>query len=147
MAERLTLYFDGGCRPNPGPIEIMVVVCGQAHYRAGLGTGDSNDAEWLALLYAAELAAAAGAADVLFIGDSSLVVEQAAGRQRCRGARLQAHQVAFETTVAGIARVRLKWVPRTKNLAGIALARWGLPAPSRTARADLIEGQPASTTG
>ncbi|AHE53340.1 hypothetical protein NX02_08080 [Sphingomonas sanxanigenens DSM 19645 = NX02] len=119
----MTFYFDGGCRPNPGPMEAAVVVGGSVHLRDGLGIGDNNQAEWLALLFAAELAVAAGATDVLFVGDSTLVVEQARGRWRCRSAQLQPYVAAFGVAAAGISRVRLKQVPRSKNLAGIALAR------------------------
>lgn len=104
-------------------MEAAVVVGGQTHVRDGLGTGDNNEAEWLGLLLAAELAVAAGASDVLFIGDSTLVVEQARGRWRCRSPQLRPYLAAFEAAVAGIPRVWLKQVPRSKNLAGIALAR------------------------
>jgi ribonuclease HI len=123
---RDTFFFDGGCRPNPGPMEAAVVSRGRAHIRTDLGHGDNNEAEWLALLYAIELAQAASAGDVLLIGDSALVVEQARG-QRCRSPHLQPYLDRFRIAAAGFARVRLKQVPRSKNLAGIALARRGLP--------------------
>ena len=119
----MTFYFDGGCRPNPGPMEAAVVIAGTVHLRDGLGIGDNNQAEWLALLFAAELAGAAGATDVLFVGDSTLVVEQARGRWRCRSPQLQPYVTAFAAAVSAIPRVRLKQVARSKNLAGIALAR------------------------
>ena len=119
----MTFFFDGGCRPNPGPIEVAVVSAGYAYFRDGLGDGDNNEAEWLALLFAAELAAGAGASDALFVGDSAVVVAQADGRSRCRSAHLQPHLDAFRTVAAAIPRVRLKHVRRSKNLAGIALAR------------------------
>lgn len=123
--ERLTLFFDGGCRPNPGPIETAVVVRGSAHFRDQGEAGDNNEAEWLALLHAVELAVAAGATNVLFVGDSTVVVEQARGRWRCRSPQLQPYLAAFRAAVAAIPHVRLRQVPRSKNLAGIALARRG----------------------
>lgn len=119
----MTLYFDGGLRPAPAGMEIAVVTGGRAFVREGLGEGDSCTAEWLSLRYAAELAVAAGAEDVLFVGDSRTVVEQALGRWRCRGDALQGHLAAWQATVAGIGRVHVRHVPRAKNLAGIALAR------------------------
>lgn len=125
--DRLVLFFDGGCRPNPGPMELAVVVRGATHLRTDLGEGDNNEAEWLALLQAVELAVAAGAQDVLFVGDSVLVVEQASGRQRCRSAHLRPYLDRFNAAATVIRRVRLKQTPRSKNLAGIALARRGLP--------------------
>ncbi len=121
--DRLILHFDGGCRPNPGSMETAVVTGGGAHLRDDLGFGDNNEAEWLALLHAVELALAAGAQDVLFVGDSRLVIDQALGRQRCRTERLRPHLGAFRAAVAPIGRHHLKHVPRARNLAGIALAR------------------------
>ena len=123
---RMTYFFDGGCRPNPGPIEIAVVRGGVVSIRDGLGPGDNNEAEWLALLFAIELAAA-DATDVLFVGDSVLVVEQARGRRPCRSAHLRPYLERYRAAVAGFDRVRLRQVPRARNLAGIALARRGLP--------------------
>jgi ribonuclease HI len=124
---RATFFFDGGCRPNPGPMEAAVVSRGKTYFRDELGSGDNNEAEWLALLYAVELARAGGELDALFIGDSRLVVEQARGRWRCRSPHLQPYAAAFQLAAAVIPRVRLRQVPRSKNLAGIALARRGLP--------------------
>ena len=124
---RSIFYFDGGCRPNPGPIEVAVVNRGRSYFRDDVGSGDNNEAEWLALLYAVEIATAQGASDALFIGDSVLVVEQASGRWPCRSSHLQTYASAYKIAAARIARVRLRQVPRTRNLAGIALARRGLP--------------------
>ncbi len=119
--ERVTFFFDGGCRPNPGTMEVAVVSRGRTWFRDDLGSGDNNQAEWLALLYAVELAVAAESSDALFIGDSALIVEQARGRQPCRSPHLQPYLGAFQATAGAIARVRLRQVPRSKNLAGIAL--------------------------
>lgn len=123
MTPRLKLFFDGGCRPNPGPIETAVVIGGTVHIRDDLACGDNNEAEWLALLHAVELARAAGARDVLFVGDSAVVIAQASGVGRCRSPQLQPHLDAYRAAVSGFDRIVLRCVPRTKNLAGIALAR------------------------
>ena len=37
MINRLTLYFDGGCQPNPGPIGTAVVVRGVIEMARSLG--------------------------------------------------------------------------------------------------------------
>jgi len=100
-----------------------VVHRGRLWLRDTPGPGDSNAAEWCALLFAVELAVAEDTADALFIGDSALVIAQASGRQRCRSPHLEAYLLAFHQAVAPIPRVRLRHVPRAKNLAGIALAR------------------------
>lgn len=124
---RAVYHFDGGCRPNPGPIEIAVVHRGISHFRDDLGSGDNNQAEWLALLHAAELAVKHGDGDVLFIGDSTLVVRQASGLSPCRSPHLRLYLERFQTLAADLPRFHLRQVPRTRNLAGIALARRGLP--------------------
>lgn len=123
MDGRMTLYFDGGARPNPGRMEIAVVTGGVVHLRDDIGEGDNCTAEWLALRFAVDVALAAGAVDVLLIGDSLTVVEQASGRWRCRNPQLQPHCAAYRAAVAAIPRVTVRHVGRSKNLAGIALAQ------------------------
>ncbi|VWX47198.1 reverse transcriptase-like protein [Novosphingobium sp. 9U] len=125
--ERVTFYFDGGCAPNPGPMHAAVVSRGKAWFRDEMGVGDNNQAEWLALLMAVKQAHAQACTDVVLIGDSALVIAQASGRQKCRSAHLAPYLAAFHQASAGFARVHLRHVPRTRNLAGIALARRGLP--------------------
>lgn len=125
--QRAIFHFDGGSRPNPGPMEIAVVVGGKAYFRDDIGSGDNNEAEWLALLFAVELANASQARDVRFIGDSTLVIRQASGAWPCRSAQLQPHLTTFKQAVTAFDRVVLRHVPRSKNLAGIALAQRGLP--------------------
>ncbi len=125
--DRAVYFFDGGARPNPGPIETAVVSRGRVWLRDGLGQGDNNEAEWLALLHALDLAIAAGESDVLCAGDSRLVIAQASGLQPCRSPHLAPYLAAFRARSASIATFRLRHVLRSKNLAGIALARRGLP--------------------
>jgi ribonuclease HI len=119
----LKLFFDGGCRPNPGAMEAAVVVAGITHHWPALGHGDNNDAEWRALIHAAHLARSLGAADIVLIGDSAMVIGQARGAARCRTPAFAAYREAFETIVGDVARVRLRRVARSHNLAGIALDR------------------------
>lgn len=120
---RLKLYFDGGCRPNPGVMEIAVVARGVTYHVPDLGHGTNNDAEWLALIHALKVARSLGETDIALIGDSAHVVHQARGEWPCRGAGLKAHLAAFQSLAAGFASIRIKHVGRSKNLAGIALAR------------------------
>ncbi len=119
----LKLFFDGGCRPNPGAMQTAVVSRGVTWHRADLGHGTSNDAEWLALLDALAVAQRAGAADVRLLGDSALVVSQANGTAKCRTPALQVHLAAFNLLVPRFVRIRIRHVARSQNLAGIALAR------------------------
>ncbi|WP_235538761.1 ribonuclease HI [Sphingomonas sp. Root710] len=117
------LWFDGGCRPNPGPIETAVVLRGVADIRRGAETGGNERAEWLALFHALEIAAAHALCDIILIGDSLSVIRQASGVQR--GEVL--HIERFRALAQDFDRVRLRHVGRSHNLAGTALerARWG----------------------
>ncbi len=117
---RLTdIYFDGGCRPNPGPISVAAVLRGLVHLRTGVGKGSSGDAEWLALLHALEIGLAAGECDVLLLGDSAGVIDQAKGEARFRGP--PAFQSRFTELASSFDRLRFRRIKRTQNLAGIAL--------------------------
>jgi ribonuclease HI len=122
-SDRLRIFFDGGARPNPGPMETAVLVRGVATIRHDIGIGTNNDAEWLALIAATEMAVDLGADDVEFVGDAALVVNQASGAWKCRGEALQAHLATWRTLAERISRVKVRHVPRSHNLAGIALAK------------------------
>ncbi len=119
---RTPYYFDGGSRPNPGPMEAAVVSRGETHFRDDLGQGDNNQAEWLALLFAVELALSHQATDVVFLGDSTLVIQQACGAWPCRSDQLKPYLAAFRRISEALPAYRLRYVPRSRNLAGIALA-------------------------
>ena len=121
MRRRLKLFFDGGCRPNPGRIEAAVVVRGVAHMFDDLGHGTNSDAEWLALICALELAQSLDLGDVVFMGDAAEVIQQANSALRTGLAR-HAHAAAFLTLAAGLPEARIRWIKREQNLAGIALA-------------------------
>lgn len=116
------LFFDGGARPNPGPVETCVVLRGQAFIRADHGEGDNHDAEWLALLDALAVARAAGLRDVILLGDSAPVVGQALGQLRAP-ARCASYVERLAELSAGLDRLRIRHVGRKQNLAGIALER------------------------
>ena len=116
---RLRIFFDGGCRPNPGMMEAAAVARGVIYVKNDVGIGGSEEAEWLALLHAVEIARNLGAEDVELLGDSRSVINQVAGTTKCRSAHLETYRAAIST----IRRVRLRYVPRSQNLAGIALAK------------------------
>lgn len=117
------VFFDGGCRPNPGPIETAVALRGVVHVRRDHGPGDNNDAEWLACLDALHRAHEAGMDDVILIGDSTLVVQQASGVLRSVPQRFQPYLDRYREAAAGFGRLRIRYIRRAQNLAGIALER------------------------
>ena len=122
----LKVFFDGGCRPNPGAMECAVVLRGVTDVRRSLGYGTSDEAEWLALVTAVEIAGREGVRDVILIGDALSVIRQANGAERCHSDVTSIWLTRFQVAVRQFDRVRLRHVRRTQNLAGIALerARW-----------------------
>ena len=122
-ARRLRVFFDGGCRPNPGMMEVAAVARGVTYLRTDLGQGSSAESEWRALLHAVEVAISLGAEDVELVGDSRSVIDQANGVTKCRAPDMRPHLEAYRSAIAAIPRLRLRHVLRAKNLAGIALAK------------------------
>lgn len=121
-ARRTKIFFDGGCRPNPGAMEIAVVMRGEAFVERAIGTGSSLDAEWLALIAALRLARARGLDDIVLLGDSASVVAQATGQAAARGESAR-HLAAFRDLAGSGPAPRVRHIGRAQNLAGIALAK------------------------
>lgn len=121
MGKPTKVYFDGGCRPNPGAIEVAVVAKGQATIRRDLGDGGNGDAEWLALIEALSVAQAMSLSDFVLLGDASNVVEKANGKMKCRDA--DAPYLERFRALAGGTMPRVRYIKRFQNLAGIALAQ------------------------
>lgn len=119
----IKIFFDGGCRPNPGQMETAVVARGIVQYRSDCGSGTSNDAEWLALLDAVEVALSIGARDVVLLGDSAMVVAQANRYGKCRTLAFRQYLEKFQILKTNFDRVIVRKIPRNQNLAGIALAK------------------------
>lgn len=119
----LKIYFDGGCRPNPGQMETAVVARGITYHRPDCGQGNNNNAEWAALIHAAELALSVGIHDAVFLGDSATVIGQANGITKCRSKELHDLLQIFESLKARFVRIRVRKIGRHQNLAGIALAK------------------------
>ncbi|MGZ8287523.1 MAG: reverse transcriptase-like protein [Allosphingosinicella sp.] len=127
-SRRLKIFFDGGCRPNPGRIEVAVVARGATYFFDDLGCGTSSDAEWLALRLALQLAHSLEEPDFELIGDCANVISQASGQSKCRTEAALDHRARFQECMASGKPKRLRWTSRNQNLAGIALARRrGLP--------------------
>lgn len=119
----IKVYFDGGCRPNPGAIEVAVVARGMPFFFDNLGSGTSSDAEWLALRLALQHAQALAVPDFVLVGDSLEVIRQASGISPCRSRAAAQHCAQYRECARLGAPRRLIWTPRRQNLAGIALAR------------------------
>jgi len=103
-------------------MKAAVVVRGVTHLFADLGYGTNNDAEWLALIAALDVAQSLGVDEFLLLGDAATVINQANGVWKCRSPALQAHRARFEAK-GGVRPTQIRKVSRSQNLAGIALAR------------------------
>lgn len=119
------IFFDGGCRPNPGEMEVAAVAGGRLFHQPAQGQGSSHHAEWLALLHALRIGRALGETDIVLLGDARAVVEQANGRSRCKSPELRDCLTAFQAEAGRFARIRVRHIKRSQNLAGIALAKIG----------------------
>lgn len=122
VAARIKIYFDGGCRPNPGQMEIAVVVSGIARIDRDVGLGTGMDAEWRALIEAARVGQSLGGRDYILLGDAVGVINQATGRAKCRNGNAE-HFAALQALVGAETPPRIRYIKRAQNLAGIALAR------------------------
>lgn len=78
----LNLYIDGGCRKNPGPGSIAVVICRSndnqllLEYAEHIGECTNNEAEYRALLKGLDLSAKYTIGNVSCFSDSQLIVKQ-----------------------------------------------------------------------
>lgn len=116
------IYFDGGCKPNPGMMEAaIVVVYGPGKHEARherLEYGTNNEAEWLAALWGLMRAQELGLETVVLKGDSQLVVNQAQGKWSCKKRELQVYLEEFKKLRTAFKSVNVVYVPRADNLAG-----------------------------
>jgi ribonuclease HI len=107
-------------------MELAVVAAGQTHILRDLGYGTSQDAEWLALIHALDIAQSLAQSltpgGFVLIGDAAGVVGVANGTVKCRGPAVR-HLEAFRALAADASPPRVRHVKRAQNLAGIALAK------------------------
>jgi ribonuclease HI len=121
MRSRVKVYFDGGCQPTPGIMELAVVVRGEEFVLREQGLGTSMDSEWLALIEACRIWLSLGSPPVTFCGDSVAVIDQANLKAKARGSSAT-HFEAFQKLVGG-SPPQIRYVKRSQNLAGIALQK------------------------
>lgn len=118
-------WFDGSASPNPGQITVGAVLKSPSGVQTDIsrseGEGDSNEAEYLALLAVLEEAVLQHVTTMSVYGDSRIVIEDVTGVHlvaalapyRCRAQRLQTH----------FSDIQFHWIPRAKNSRADALAR------------------------
>jgi len=121
-----TVWFDGACLGNPGPMGLGVVVeCGGRRRTLAkpLGRGTNNIAEYEAVVAGLGLALAMGATSATVHGDSQLVLRQLAGEYKVSAPALRRLHAQARALMAEIGAVRLEWIPRAQNAEADALSK------------------------
>ena len=104
-------------------MEAAVVARGRTYRHPGPGEGTNELAEWRALLFALDIAIMLGERDVLALGDARHVIDRANGIARTRDPSSQACLAQLRERAPSFVRLRISYIRRSQNLAGIALER------------------------
>lgn len=116
---KATVWFDGACSGNPGPMGGGAVVDVEGGRRQVLslafGIGTNNQAEYRALILGLRHALAAGAEDLVVHGDSELVLKQLKGEYKVRNEELKPLHAEAAKLLRQFRGYRLEWVPRHAN--------------------------------
>ena len=118
----MIIYFDGGCRPNPGLMSVGIVADDGYEFYETRGQGTNNLAEWLAIIEAAAHGAKMAAEQLTLCGDSSLVINQAAGNWKIKRPEFRPLYVQLQKIIPDM-DVQFQHVRRAKNLAGHLIER------------------------
>lgn len=105
-------YSESSDRIDPTKITI---------YWEEVGDKTNNEAEYLALLKTLDLVneKRAGSGDQVIRSDSKLVVNQVKGEWQVNEPRLKELNDRAKDAMQKLGSVRLEWVPRRENLAGL----------------------------
>ena len=114
-----TVWFDGACRFNPGPMGAGAVVALEDGRRKvlsrSMGLGTNNQAEYHGLILGLRHALALGATAATVHGDSQLVIKQLQGLYQVRHPQLKPLHGEALGLLAKLRPVKLEWVPREQN--------------------------------
>jgi ribonuclease HI len=118
---------DGASSGNPGPAGIGIVVFAGGRrigaWQEPVGVRTNNEAEYLALKRALELALERGARQVEVRLDSELVYRQVRGEYRVLDRRLQALYEGVRELASRFEQFEVRWVPRQENAEANRLAQ------------------------
>jgi ribonuclease HI len=113
-----TVWFDGCCLGNPGPMGAGAVVQTERErkvLRMAFGLGTNNQAEYHGLILGLRHALGMGADRVTIHGDSQLVLRQLEGRYQVKAPGLKALHTEARMLLSKFAKATLEWVPREEN--------------------------------
>lgn len=149
---KATLYFDGACLGNPGPMGIGYVLEGPDGVLAEgserlPGNGTNNIAEYTALIRGLEKAIDLGVAEIVIRGDSQLVINQLLGKFRVTHPGLRPLHAKLETLAAKFQTIDIKWIPREQNKQADKLSYRALDGPEAGAPAGAPASPPRATLG
>lgn len=119
------MYFDGGCRPNPGEMNGSVIFSGDVEDTVveSFGHGTNNLAEWCAVVYGLRLALQHGITDLVVVGDSQLVINQLNGVYKVKCLTLQGFYNDAREMLCYFNSIEFNHVLRDSNKAGIYLEK------------------------
>lgn len=89
MISKVLIYSDGGARGNPGPAAIGAIVCDEKgmilqEHGEVIGETTNNVAEYTGVIVGLDMAKKLGAQEILYYGDSELVMRQLAGKYKVK---------------------------------------------------------------
>lgn len=135
-------WFDGATGPNPGQMGIGGLLKGPdgqlVRISHAAGHGDSNEAEYLALIAVLEAALPFQPPRLLVYGDSQVVINDANGRCAIATAHLQPYSRRAAQLMMQFASITLAWLPRTRNLEADALSQRALAVRAGAAVCGLV---------
>jgi len=125
MRRDIVIYTDGGCRGNPGPMHVAVVVVDGSKkipFHKEIGNGTNNIAEYKAVIGALRcMHDPANISRITIRSDSQLVVNQMTKKWRVKQAELldlyNEAWLVIEALQEHDVDVVFEWIPREKNIA------------------------------
>jgi ribonuclease HI len=125
-------WFDGATRPNPGKMGIGGLLKSPdgrtIEISFAAGHGDSNEAEYLALIAVLKEAVHIQPEKLVVYGDSQVVIGQMNSQIGSGTNNLEALSEQAKKLISQLNAVSLQWTTRKKNAAADALSQRGLLA-------------------
>lgn len=120
-------WFDGACHPNPGKMGIGVLlrspVGSETEISMMVGSGDSSEAEYRALIALLETANAEQVQKLVIYGDSRVVIDDVQNDETRGSQILQPLRDRAQRLLTTLPNVRWCWIPRKRNAAADALSQ------------------------
>jgi len=115
----VTIYFDGGAEPNPGPASGAAVLDfpdgDSITVAVNLGVATNNVAEYSGCIAGLRKALELGKGCVHVLGDSQLVIKQLQGKYAVKAANLRPLFLEARQLLAQFDSYQLEWIPRSQN--------------------------------